>query len=121
SITVTPSVPSISKGETQQFVATGTYSDGSTQNLTSVVSWSSSQPGVATVSTTGLATGVGAGAAVIAATSGTVSGSTTLTVTSAALVSIATTPGNSSIALGTKQQFTATGTYTDGSTLNVTS
>ncbi len=121
SITVTPSVPSISKGQTQQFVATGTYSDGSTQNLTSVVNWSSSQPGVATISSAGLATGMGAGATIIAASSGTVSGSTTLTVTSAALVSIAITPGNSSIALGTKQQFTATGTYTDGSTLNISS
>ena len=40
--------------------------------------------------------------------------------TSAGLVSIAVTPANPSIALGTNQQFTATGTYTDGSTLNLT-
>ncbi len=104
----------------QQFVATGTYSDGSTQNLTSTVNWSSSSQGVATISSGGLATGTGVGTTTVAASSGTVSGSTTLTVTTAALVSIAVTPGNPSIALGTHQQFTATGTYTDGSTLNLT-
>src|SRR5262249_18629183 len=74
SITVTPSLPSISKGQTQQFVATGTYSDGSTQNLPRGVNWSSSQPGVATISSAGLATGTGVGTATIAASSGTVSG-----------------------------------------------
>ena len=41
SIAVTPASPSIGKGATQQFVATGTYSDNSTQNLiTSTVTWS---------------------------------------------------------------------------------
>ena len=39
-----------------------------------------------------------------------------LTVTAATLVSIAVTPANPSIAKGTTQQFTATGTYTDSST-----
>ena len=38
-------------------------------------------------------------------------GITTLTVTAAALVSIAVTPANPSIAKGTTEQFTATGTY----------
>jgi hypothetical protein len=119
-ITVTPSASSIAKGQTQQFVATGIYSDGSTQNLTSAVTWSSSLQAVTTISSSGLATGAGVGTTTVAATFGTVSGSTTLTVTTATLVSIAVTPANPSIALGTNQQFTATGTYTDGSTLNLT-
>ena len=34
SIAVTPANPSISTGTTQQFTATGTYSDQSTQNIT---------------------------------------------------------------------------------------
>ena len=119
-ITVTPSAPSIAKGQTQPFTATGTYSDRSTQNLTSTVTWSSSSPGVATISSGGVAFGAGVGTTTVAASLGTVSGSTTLTVNAAALVSIAVTPANAPIALGTNQQFTATGTYTDGSTLNIT-
>jgi len=124
SMAVTPGNASIVLGSKQQFTATGTYTDGSTQNLTGSVSWSSSAAGVATISNTvgsqGLASSVGAGSTTITATSGSVTGSTTLTVTATALVSMAVTPGNASIALGSKQQFTATGTYTDGSTQNLT-
>ena len=61
-----------------------------------------------------------AGSTTISATSGSISGSTTLTVTSATLVSIAVTPANPSIANGLTEQFTATGTYTDNSTQNLT-
>jgi hypothetical protein len=118
SISVTPSNPSIAVGLQQQFTATGTYTDGSTQNLTATASWSSST-GVAKISA-GLATSVSQGSTTIAATLGTVQGSTTLTVTAPALTSISVTPSNPSIALGLQQQFTATGTYTDGSTQNVT-
>lgn len=82
SIAVTPASSSIASGGTQQFTATGTYSDGSTQNLTSSVTWGSSATGVATISSGGLATAVGAGTTNITATSGSVTGSTTLTVTS---------------------------------------
>ena len=54
SIAVTPANPSIVSGANQQFTATGTYTDGSTQNLTSTVNWSSSSPGVATISVVAL-------------------------------------------------------------------
>jgi len=58
SIAVTPANPSIAKSATQQFTATGTYSDGRTQNLTNSVSWTSSNTSVGTISNTGLASGV---------------------------------------------------------------
>ena len=67
-------------GATQQFTATGTYSDGSTQNLSNRVTWTSSNTAVATINTNGLATGVSAGTATISATLGSVSGNATLTV-----------------------------------------
>ena len=121
SIAVTPINPSIAKGSTQQFTATGTFSDGSTQNLSSTATWSSSALGVATINTTGLATAVGVGSTTIQATSGAISGSTSLTVTAATLASIAVTPINPSIAKGSTQQFTATGTFSDGSTQNLSS
>jgi uncharacterized protein YjdB len=120
SIAVTPANASIAKGSTQQYTATGTYSDNSTQNITGSVVWSSSAAGVASISSGGLLTAVSAGPATITATSGTVNGSTPVTVTGPALASIAVTPANTSITKGTTQQYTATGTYTDSSTQNIT-
>ena len=124
SIGVTPANPSIANGLSSQFVATGVYTDNSTQDLTASVAWTSSDPTVVSISNAsashGLATGVSPGSVAITAASGSVSGSTNLTVTPAALVSIALIPANPSIANGTQQQFAATGTYTDTSTHDLT-
>jgi hypothetical protein len=124
SIGVTPASPSIAKGLTQQFVATGVYTDNTTQDLTTQVTWSSSNTSVATVSnaagSNGLATTAAVGSSTISAASGEVTGSTTLTVTPAVLVSIGVTPANPSVAKGLKQQFTATGAYTDNTTQDLT-
>src|SRR5205814_185492 len=119
SIAITPANPSIPKGTTQQFTATGTYSDGSTVEMTDSVSWSSSDTSVATITSGGLATSITQGSSTISASGG-VTGSTTLTVGPATLVSIAVTPANPSIPKGTTQQLTATGTYSDGSTQDLT-
>jgi len=120
SLAVTPPNPSIALGTTQQFTATGTFTDGSTQNLTANATWASSTITTATISTTGLATSVGMGTATISASSGTIAGSTALTVTAATLVSIAINPPTASVPVGVPQQFTATGTYTDGTTQDLT-
>jgi uncharacterized protein YjdB len=126
SITVTPANPSLALGTSQQFSATGTYSDTTTQDLTDAVTWSSSNESMATISNAsgskGLAGSVAVGSTTISATdpaSG-ISGSTTLTVTDAVLVSIDVTPTNASLPAGFTQQFTATGAYTDGSTQDIT-
>ena len=119
SIAVSPAVQSISAGTTQAFTAVGSFDDGSTQLLPSVT-WSSSLNSVAAVDAIGLATGVGTGTATITATSGSVSGTASLTVTAATLVSIAVTPASSSMAVGTTKQFTATGTFSDSSTQDIT-
>jgi hypothetical protein len=122
SIAVTPATASIAKNATQQFTATATFSDASTQNITGSATWTSSRTSVATISASGLVTAVAAGSATIQAASGSISGSTVLTVTVASptLMSIAVTPANPSIANGATQQFTATGTYSDASTQNIT-
>ena len=120
SIAVTPANPSLAKGLTQQFTATGTFSDNSTQNITATVTWASATPGVATITAGGLATGVSTGTSSISATLSGISGSTVLTVTAAVLQSIAVTPANPSIPKGTTQPFTATGTFSDSSTQNLT-
>ena len=124
SIEVSPAASSIVDGLTQQFTATGLYSDNSTQDLTTEVTWASSDGAVATVSnavgSNGLATAASVGSTTVSATSGDVSGDTTLTVTDATLVSIEVTPAAPSIANGLTQQFTATGLYSDNSTQDLT-
>ena len=119
SIAVAPASTSVPLGATQQFIATGTYSDHSTQNVTASANWSSSVSTVATVGA-GLATTLAEGTTNIAAVSGTITGKASLTVSAPALLSIALTPANPSIAIGMSQQLTATGTYTNGSTQDLT-
>jgi hypothetical protein len=122
SIAVTPTSKSIPKGTTQQFTASGTLADSTLQNLTNWVVWSSSNTAIATIGMQGLASAIQVGFTGITGTfSLTTSNSATLTVTPATVVSIAVTPANQSIALGKNQQYTATGTFTDQTTQDITS
>jgi uncharacterized protein YjdB len=120
-VTVTPATPSVTVGSTQQMIATGTYDDGNTGDLTSSASWTSSDTSVATVSSTGLVKGISEGTATISATSGAISGSTTVTVTVANLKSISVTPTSFSISSGQTEQFDAIGLLQDGTTVDLTS
>ena len=124
SIAVTPANPSISTGATLQFTATGSYSDGTLKDITGSVTWSSSDTSKATISTTGMATGVAAGTSSVMATLG-ITGTKMLTITpitpTSTLQSIAVTPANPSILTGATLQFTATGSYSDGTMKNITS
>jgi hypothetical protein len=119
SITVTPANSSIAPGASLQFSAQGNYSDGTTQDLTSQVVWTAT--GAATISAAGLVTSTTAGSVTVTATLGTLAASTTLTISTATLASITILPANSSIVAGASQQFTATGHYSDGGTLDLTS
>lgn len=120
SIQVTSGAASLPAGLGQQYTATGSYSDGSSKDLTSSASWTSSNPSIAMVSSTGMVTSKAPGSASITAAFSGVSGSSSLTVTAPNLVSLVTSPASRSIAAGTTTQFSATGTFTDGSTQNVT-
>ena len=131
SIAVTPPNGDVSKGLTQQFKATGTYSNGSTQDLSQSASWTSSDTTIVTIAAGGLATTVATGTATIQASQGTVTGSTKFTVASAAVVSIAVAPANPgslstssssgvTIPQGVPVQLAATATLTDQSTQDVT-
>ena len=117
SIAVTPASPSIAPGTTEQFTATGTYSDNTTRDITTSVTWNSYTTAVATIDNTGLATAVATGSTTITASSGSIiSNSATLKVTSATVSSITVTPASPNIALGATQQFIATGTFSDSTT-----
>jgi hypothetical protein len=76
SIAVTPSAASVAVGGTVQLTATA-----SPKKTASSFAWSSSDGAVATVSASGLVTGVAAGTATIRASAGGVTGSATVTVT----------------------------------------
>ena len=122
SLQVTPGVASVAPGATQQFTATGKYSDGSTQNLTSSAQWTTSDSAIASLAGAGKVTAVGAGTVTVSATSGKFQATATLQITSAAtnLAAIAVTPAAASLPVNTTLQFTATGTYQDGSSRDLT-
>ena len=56
SITITPQDATIGKGTTLEFTATGNYSDSSTQDLTALVTWTSSDSTLVSITSAGLAT-----------------------------------------------------------------
>ncbi len=64
----TPLPTTLKVGQMVQITATGTFSDGSTQNLTGQVQWSSSNPQIVTVDAAGNVTGKSPGTATITAT-----------------------------------------------------
>ena len=120
SVEVTSAKVSIPIGVHQQFIAAATYDDGTSTDVTASSSWTSGATGVATVNgTSGLATGVTEGTAVITADFDGKSGSETLTVTAATLSSIKVTPATAAVAIGVKQTFVATGTYSDGTSHDI--
>jgi Big-like domain-containing protein len=119
SIALAPGTASVAKGLTQQFTATGTFTDGSTKNLTNSAMWTSGDAAVATISATGLATTLDTGSTTIQASAQGVEGSTQLTVSPAVIASIAVTPANQSFPQGFPVQFAATGTLTDSTTQDV--
>jgi hypothetical protein len=124
SLAVTPSSPAQTAGLAVAFTATGTYSDGATQDLTITVTWASGNSAIASLgglSTTQSVNCIAAGNSPISATLGTVVGTTTLTCNApATLASLAITPATPMQLTGSTVSFTATGSYGDGSTQNLT-
>jgi len=116
-IVVTPITTVVGINGNVQFTATGVFSDNSTQDLTSQAVWSSSNASFALINAGGLASGLSAGTTTITASYGSVSGSATLNVTTATLVSISITPPNPIAPPRSKIQLTAVGTFSDGSQL----
>jgi len=109
-------------GSTQQFTATGNYSDGSTKDISSQITWTSSNSAAATISSTGLTNGVSVGITNITAT---ISGLPTLSVKLQVIPKLSITLSPSvatfNLAVGFTRQLTATGNYSDGSTNDISS
>jgi hypothetical protein len=122
-LTVTPGSQTLATaGETAQFIAIGTYNASPmSQNLTSQVTWQSSDTSVAQVNRSGLVIGVGQGSATITALGkgsdgSVVSAAGTISITSAptvrTLTALTVTPGSQTItSTGQTAQLVAIGTY----------
>src|SRR6266568_423745 len=119
SISLAPSSVSLPAGTAQRFVATGTFSDGSVQTVVSA-SWSSSNPGVVSVTNDstnfGAAFAIAAGDASINACAGSVCGSVSITVPSSQLSGITIIPANPACVTGSAVALSATGIYSSGAT-----
>lgn len=122
-LSVSPADPSIAKGTSVQFAAMGVYSDGTTADVTRLVSWKATDlmgTGVASIDGMGMASGTSVGKAKVSADYLGLSAETTLSVGSALPVSIAISPSSAAIPKGTTQKYSATATLSDGSTQDVT-
>ncbi|MES2801786.1 MAG: Ig-like domain-containing protein [Bdellovibrionota bacterium] len=124
SIAATPATHSMGVNAVQNYMATATYSDFSTANVTNSVVWSSTNPAVATISNTaptiGRATALAGGSTLITATMGGLSHSVNLTADSSTLVSMVITPDNALVTSNGAYQLRATGTFSDSSTSDIT-
>lgn len=131
-IAITPASTSMAEGLSTQYAATGTYSDSSTANITSKVTWASSVTTVATINSSGLASTYGlvqGTTNITASLNGITSNVAALTVGPPVLASITISPSSANINLTTGAttcpsglgtcQFGATGTMTDGTSASL--
>ena len=120
SLSVTPANASVAVGLTQQYTASGNYSDGSVRDLSGSAVWSSATPATASIAASGgLAKGLVAGAVAITASAGGKSGSATLTVLPATLLSLSVTPQAPVVQVGATRQLAALASYSDGKVVDV--
>ena len=116
-LTLTPAAITLARGTQGQLTAQATFTDGSTADVTTQVTWSSSDLTVVTVSNSigGQLTALATGTALVRAQLAAIIATSTVTVSPATLTSLEVTPTTPSIPLGARQRFTATGRYSDGS------
>ncbi len=121
-ITLTPPAVSVARGLSQQLKATGIYSDGTSADLSGSVTWTPSTLNEVNITPGGLLTGTAAGATpTISATWQTMTSSATIAVTVTPQIpqSIVVTAAATSVSTGHPLQLTATATYSDMTTANV--
>jgi uncharacterized protein YjdB len=121
SISVTPAGSTVPLATSQQFVANGSFDDGTQQNISQTVNWTSSSPTIARVSSVGIVTGIGLGSTTITASSGAVNGTTSATVDASSVAALNMLPVLAGkIANLTNYQMRAVAVFKDGSSLDVT-
>ncbi len=121
SLAVSATQSSLPLGESELLTATASFSDGTTRNMSSSVTWKASPSTVARIDAQGELTGLAQGAVQVSAASHGITGSASLTIAPAALMQIAVTPNPLSLPVGESGPLTATGNFSDGTTKNLTS
>lgn len=125
SFAVTPATSFVPKNSNIQMKTTGTFSDGSTQDISSLVSWTVDDTSVASINSNGLMsnswTGV-SGVKIVNVSAAYLSQIQTakITITVATLSSIYVNPGTYTVNPGSTGNVTVTGNFSDGSNLDVT-
>jgi uncharacterized protein YjdB len=108
SVSVTPASANVPQGQTVQLTATPKDASGNPLSGR-VVTWASGNTAIATVSSSGLVTGVAPGGPVtITATSEGQSGTASIAVTVVPVASVTVSPSTASVVAGSKLQLTAT-------------
>jgi len=120
SITVGPQNATIQQGSTLQMSAIGNYDDGSTNTLSSGVFWSSDDTSVAPISAAGVITGAAPGTANITASSGAITGTTTITVALNNVTAITIAPTSRTIHQGQSTTYTVSAAVSGGPPVDVT-
>ena len=116
-IIVAPSTAVVTEGSSLQLAVTLIDADGNT--LTPLlVTWTSTDASVATVSADGLATAVRAGSVTITAANQGVSGAALITVIPIPVAAVTVTPATATLEAGGTLQLTATALDADGNTLS---
>lgn len=120
-IGITPGNLTIGQQMRVQYAATGSFSDGSVQDVSSTAAWSLTNGAVASIDANGLLDATSTpGATDVEASLDVANTSVTLTVGNFTLASITVTPATPSLYVGQTRQFTATANYSDASTGDIT-
>jgi trimeric autotransporter adhesin len=118
SVSLTPASVSLAPGGSRQFTVTGSYSGGSTEDLTATAAYTATGGSI----TQGgrYTAGASPGTYRVIATSGSRADTASVTITAIMLQSVSLSPATVSLIPGGTQQFTVTGTYSDGTKSDLT-
>jgi hypothetical protein len=120
SITVSPATATLVSQSTGSFRATGTYSDGSTVDITDQASWTASPSDIAEIAGSGSVKTFEPGTTSISAALNGISGKADLKVTGGILTGITISPAPPRLVKDTGLRIIATGTFSNGSSRDIT-
>jgi hypothetical protein len=122
SIAISPTAPQVEVAKTQQLQVFGTFDDGSRNQVRSGISWSSSDPTIASIDVSGgILTGVKTGTTTITASAQGLSSTATATVFLSGVTAIIVTPKTNSVSVnsGSPANYTAAATA-NGTQIDIT-
>ncbi|MBI3477726.1 MAG: Ig-like domain-containing protein [Acidobacteria bacterium] len=119
SLAITPSTSTVPLAASQQFVATGSFDDGTKQDISATATWNSSEPTIARTNSEGLVTGLGLGSTNVSAGMNGVSATVPASVDASSILKVNVVP-TTKIASNTGLQMRAFAVFKNGSSLEAT-